>query len=145
MKKRIIIVLCGLILFVGALLVAIIFFNGTGSIEVEIFSYSDVIESFGGGIFVNPSAREDYLKNFESDEILGPITDKYDALEKAEFLWVEIYGKDVRRKKPHRLAYDESEGVWLVKGSLPRNKLGGVPHILIRGSDGKVLYVWHTA
>lgn len=64
------------------------------------------------------------------------------AKKQAEKLWVEIYGESVKDNKPYIVLYDSANKVWLVKGSIPKNTIGGVPNILIQ-ADGKVLAVWH--
>lgn len=84
-----------------------------------------------------------YIERFPSEKVFGPISDAKLAKEKAESLWIEIYGDSIKSKKPYNVAFDEESQVWLVQGSLPINHHGGVPHILIRKSDGKVLAVWH--
>ncbi len=82
-----------------------------------------------------------YIKQFPSEEILGPIDDAKNAEEKAETVWLELYGDEVKNKKPYTIFFDDSNEVWLVEGSLSKNRIGGVPHILIQRSDGKTAIV----
>lgn len=84
-----------------------------------------------------------YINEFPSERILGPTSDRKAAKQKAESLFRELYGDSVKSKKPYTVSFDEKSQVWLVEGSLPENYDGGVPHVLIRKSDGKVLAVWH--
>lgn len=85
-----------------------------------------------------------YIEKFPSEEILGPTNSIKDAKSKAESVWIEKYGEGTKKKKPYSVFFDEETKVWLVQGSLPKNLVGGIPYILIRQSDGKVLAVWHT-
>ena len=84
-----------------------------------------------------------YIDRFPSEKVLGPISDRKSAKENAESLFREIYGDSIKSKKPYTVSFDDKSQVWLVQGSLSKNHDGGVPHILIRKSDGKVLAVWH--
>ena len=84
-----------------------------------------------------------YIDTYPSDKSVGSILDAKDVIVKAENFWIEKYGNGVKKKKPYQVFYDEKNGVWLVKGSLPPNMDGGVPHILIENSTGDVLAVWH--
>ena len=85
-----------------------------------------------------------YIEKFPYDEILGGIDTQEIAKEKAETVWVEIYGNQIKKeKKPYIVFFDSNNEVWLVTGSLPTDMDGGVPYILIQKSDGKVLAVWH--
>lgn len=91
----------------------------------------------------NVSEYSEVVIQFSSDKIVGTVQDVETAKEKAESIWIELYGDEVKEKKPYIVSFDELNEVWLVQGSLPKNKFGGVPYILIQKSDGKVLAVWH--
>lgn len=91
----------------------------------------------------NISEYSEVVIQFSSDKIVGTVQDVETAKEKAESIWIELYGDEVKEKKPYIVLFDELNEVWLVQGSLPENKFGGVPYILIQKSDGKVLAVWH--
>lgn len=91
----------------------------------------------------NISEYSEVVIQFSSDKIVGTVQDVETAKEKAESIWIELYGDEVKEKKPYIVSFDELNEVWLVQGSLPENKFGGVPYILIQKSDGKVLAVWH--
>ena len=56
---------------------------------------------------------------------------------------IEIYGESVKNKKPYNVSFDEQNQVWMIQGTLPKNWDGGVPHILIQKSDGRILAIWH--
>lgn len=85
----------------------------------------------------------DIVASFSSDRVLGTIDSAKDAKEKAEVLWVEIYGEQVREEKPYGVSYDQASKTWLVQGYIPSYTVGGVANVLIRESDGAVLAVWH--
>lgn len=86
---------------------------------------------------------KEYIEEFPSDKQTLPIDDAKVALMEAERIWLDIYGKEVKDKKPYKVFWDKDSDTWLIRGSLPKNMDGGVPYILIRKSDGKVLAVWH--
>ena len=96
---------------------------------------------------IQPFSLSDYsetINDFASDKVLGAVNTSDSAKEKAETVWIEIYGDSVKEDKPYKVYFDEQNQVWLVKGTLPEMYFGGVPYILIQKSDGKVLAVWHT-
>ena len=84
-----------------------------------------------------------YIDNFSSEDDVGSITDAADAIKKAEKIWIEAYGKQVKKEKPYQVFYDENSGIWLVQGTLRANSVGGVANFLADGKTGKVLAVWH--
>ncbi|MBP5780502.1 MAG: hypothetical protein J6X34_04630 [Clostridia bacterium] len=86
---------------------------------------------------------QEFIDTFPSNEYLGKISGKADAVKKAETLFVKIYGKQVKKERPYQIFYDEKAEAWLVQGSLPSNKKGGVAKIIIENDTGKVLAVWH--
>lgn len=94
-------------------------------------------------------ALEDYtvdLEEFSSDEVVGPIADASDAIEKGISVLIDVYGEDlILGEKPFIVFNDKNTDAWMVCGSLPPIPfiLGGTAHIIINGSDGKVLAVWH--
>jgi hypothetical protein len=97
---------------------------------------------------INHFSLDDYdyyinLNRYSSDRILGPVDDAEIAKEKAEDVWIELFGDSVTGKRPYQVMFDETNEVWLVQGTLPKKMLGGIPYIIIQKTDGKVLAVWH--
>ena len=84
-----------------------------------------------------------YINNFSVEDNVGLITDAKDLLRKAESIWVEKYGERVKGQKPYQVLYDEKNDIWLVRGTLHADRMGGVANILVDNSTGKVLAVWH--
>ena len=84
-----------------------------------------------------------YIDNFSSEDNVGSISDAADAAKKAEKIWVETYGKQVKKEKPYQVFYDENNDIWLIQGTLRANSVGGVANFLAEGKTGKVLAVWH--
>lgn len=122
--------------------------------KILIISIAVIIVLFGGGywLYLNSTGEvdtfclQDYSKiidEFPSDIVLGPVDDAKTAKKQAEKIWIDIYGKSVKKEKPYKISFDEDQQVWLVQGTLPRNYNGGTAQILIQKSDGKVLAVWH--
>jgi len=60
----------------------------------------------------------------------------------AEAVWLPIYGKKVLGEKPYQAKLN-SNGVWVVEGSLPKDMDGGVAYIEISKRDGRILEVTH--
>jgi len=78
----------------------------------------------------------------------GVVPNESVALKIAEAVWLPIYGDKIYSQQPFTAEYDENEGYWYVRGSLPRNTegritVGGVAEIKINKSDGKILYINH--
>lgn len=96
------------------------------------------IESF------NVSEYSEEIRKFGSVENVGEVPNSSKAKIVAETLWVKTYGEDIKRMRPYKVLFDSNNEVWLVQGTLPKNKLGGVPNILIQKRDGRVLAIWHT-
>jgi len=113
----------------------------------SFYSYSFWVEISNDNILVCRDYCEE--REFEKQEwLLGKILDANDARKKAELVFIEVYGKEIKKQKPFRTYYDESNNVWLVVGQFPfpcRIMLcvGGTAHIVIDGATGKVLVVWH--
>ncbi len=85
-----------------------------------------------------------YITDFPSDRTVGPVGDAAEARERAEEVWDEVYGDDVVRENTScRVYFDSTAGLWMVTGRLPGYSKGGVPNIIMRKEDGKVLAVWH--
>ena len=69
------------------------------------------------------------------------VPDQETAIKIAEAIWVPIYGDDVLNEKPYVAKLVGN--VWVVRGSLPPQFLGGTAYIEIRKSDCTVLNVTH--
>jgi len=72
------------------------------------------------------------------------VPDKKTAIKIAEAIWLPIYGEDIYKMEPFKAKLIDENKTWLVRGSLPKNSLGGVPIIEIRKSDCKIIRVTHT-
>jgi hypothetical protein len=72
----------------------------------------------------------------------GFVPDEETAIKIAEAIWLPIYGKNVLNEKPY-WAILEGDSVWIVRGSLPKGMVGGVPYIEIRKSNCEILKVEH--
>jgi|GEM_PF-818592 len=84
---------------------------------------------------------------FQKEDVPGPlgfIDSPQTAKEKGVAVLKEIYGEEtLKDEEPFGIAFDEKNQVWLIQGTLPDNMEGGVAHIIIQKSDGKVIAVWH--
>ena len=128
MKKAVIVILAVAVLaVVGASVIPIAYDQSVFS-KVRPFDVDDY---------------QEFIDTFPSNECLGKLSGKTDAVKKAEIILVKIYGKQVKKERPYQIFYDEEAGVWLVQGSLPSNMKGGVANIIIENDTGKVLAVWH--
>lgn len=64
------------------------------------------------------------------------------AIAVAEEVLYEVYGETINDEKPLKATYNESEGTWLVKGTMQELMHGGVAEITI-STDGKILNITH--
>ena len=129
MKKKTIVIICAIILFIGGV-VAILLFNQKPKVgQFNFVEYSN------------------YIIDFPSNIVLGPVNNAESAKDKAQSVWLQLYGESIKDEKPYQVFFDESNEMWLVTGSMPKclfdTTKGGVANITIRKSDGKVLAVWH--
>lgn len=118
------------------LLVSILIILIGGMIMVNIQRKSLNIKKF------DISDYQYYIENFSLEENVGSIVDSKDAQQKAEKIWIKLYGESTKKEKPYQVFYDENSKVWLVHGSIKPTMKGGAAHILIENT-GKVLAVWH--
>ena len=129
MKKKTSVIICAIILFIGGV-VAILLFNQKPKVgQFNFVEYSN------------------YIIDFPSNIVLGPVNNAESAKDKAQSVWLQLYGESIKDEKPYQVFFDESNEMWLVTGSMPKclfdTTKGGVANIIIRKSDGKVLAVWH--
>ena len=99
--------------------------------------YDEIVKSF------NLIDYQDYIDNFSSDKNIDIGNDIKIMLEKVENIWIQEYGDDVKKQKPYEVFYDETSKVWLIRGTLPSDTVGGVANILVDNDTGKVLAIWH--
>ena len=72
----------------------------------------------------------------------GMVPDKETAIKIAESIWYPIYGSQIYTEQPF-VAELEGDTVWFVRGSLPKDRVGGCAEIRLRKSDAAVLDVNH--
>ncbi|HWW40254.1 NTF2 fold immunity protein [Pedobacter sp.] len=60
----------------------------------------------------------------------------------AQMLFVRVYGEKVLKKKPF-VATLKNGNVWVVEGSIDKGVDGGVPHLEMQKSDGKIVDLFH--
>lgn len=70
------------------------------------------------------------------------VPDAETAKKVAEAIWLPIYGNKIYSEKPYVVSL-KGDSVWVVTGSISKNKTGGVAYIEIRKSDCKILKVIH--
>lgn len=131
--KRAFMVIGGVLLLIVAIISA-----------VHVWHYC-IRPSIVGDFDLNDYSLE--LDKFPHDGIVGPINDANAAKEKGiEELKVVFGEEQINNEKPFTTYYDKATNTWLLVGSLPVRpfQFGGVAHIIINGSDGDVLAVWHT-
>ena len=72
----------------------------------------------------------------------GYVPDEETAITIAVAVWNPIYGKEkIRGEKPYKATL--KNGVWTVRGSLPKGWVGGVAEAEISKDDGRILRVIH--
>ena len=83
-----------------------------------------------------------YFEGYGFDKSRGMVPDRETAIKIAESIWYPIYGSQIYTEQPF-IAELESDTVWIVRGSLPKDRVGGCAEIRLRKSDAAVLYVDH--
>ena len=121
MKKKTIVIICAIILFIGGV-VAILLFNQKPKVgQFNFVEYSN------------------YIIDFPSNIVLGPVNNAESAKDKAQSVWLQLYGESIKDEKPYQVFFDESNEMWLVTGSMPKclfdTTKGGVANIIIRKSE----------
>ena len=72
----------------------------------------------------------------------GYVPDNATAVQIAQIIFVRVYGEKVLEKKPFAATLKNGT-IWIVEGSLDKGIDGGVPHIEIQKSDGKIINLVH--
>lgn len=85
----------------------------------------------------NKAKMDNNINNLSIDYV----PNKETAEKVAEAIWLPIYGEKVYGQKPYDVSL--SNGVWIVKGTLPKGMRGGVAYIEINKKDCRVLKVIH--
>lgn len=91
-------------------------------------------------------ADDSYLSYIEKDplnEKLDSVSDANDLVNQIESIWIGIYGDRIKEQRPYQVFYDEKNAIWMVKGTLKENELGGVAYALIADGTWEVLAIWH--
>ncbi|MBE6713624.1 MAG: hypothetical protein E7580_08995 [Ruminococcaceae bacterium] len=86
----------------------------------------------------------EYFPKEDVPESLGVIDSPQTAKEKGMAVLKKLYGEEtLKDEEPFGVSFDEENQAYLIQGTLPDNMVGGVAHILIQKTDGKVIAVWH--
>lgn len=72
----------------------------------------------------------------------GYVPNAATAIKIAEAVLPNIYGEQVNEKKPFKATLVD-ESIWVINGTLPSDMDGGVPHIEIQKSDGRIIKIIH--
>ena len=111
------------------------------TITVRIESSNEPYEK-GSDFDISQYKEELYSFQWQGDSI-APVNSVEEAAKAAEQLWNVVFDYDIETKRPFIVSYDETNKIWLIKGSMRELRGGGVPYALIT-IDGKVLAIWHT-
>jgi len=96
-----------------------------------------IITLMAVSVFVAETAKH----NFKPKD--GYVPDAKTAIKIAVAVWEPIYGeKQIAGEKPYRANLD-TNGLWIVEGSLPEGWDGGVAIAEIAKDDGRILRVSH--
>jgi len=85
---------------------------------------------------------EKEISIFSSSICTQPVYTSQDAVHVAKSIWIEVYGYGVLLNRPYIVSFDDSNNVWLIKGSANGIHLGGIPYLLVH-QDGSVIAIWH--
>lgn len=85
---------------------------------------------------VSPSSKRGFVPKE------GYVPDEATAIAVAEAVLVPIYGRDkIQSERPFHAKFES--GTWMVEGSLPEGREGGVATVKLLKSDGRILFVIH--
>jgi hypothetical protein len=84
-----------------------------------------------------------YIYNYSHNLRVEAVPNEEVAIQIAEAVLIPIYGEDVLLNRPFKAIYDKSLKSWIVIGTLPEGYLGGVPEIVIRRKDGRIMKITH--
>jgi len=75
----------------------------------------------------------------------GYIPDAKTARNIARKIFIKKFGyiDTYINNKPFTVEFDEKNDVWIVSGNMRKQQAGGVPFVILRKSDGKVIAIWH--
>ena len=71
----------------------------------------------------------------------GQVPDAAAAVRLAEAAWRPIFGEEIETQRPFTARLEDS--VWVVKGTLPPGRIGGVAMARVARRDGRILSVNH--
>lgn len=81
-------------------------------------------------------------KNGKLNQKEDQSSDSNVAISLAGEKWLEIYGKSVNEQKPF-VAEKKNDSLWIVQGTLPKNRLGGVAYAEVNIKTKKVIKYTH--
>lgn len=84
------------------------------------------------------------LHGFSGRLSVVAVPDEKTAVGIAETVLLSVYGEDVLDKKPFHATFNTTKKEWIITSSLPEGYVGGVPEIVIRQSDGKIMKISHS-
>lgn len=111
------------------------------TITVRIESSNKPYEK-GPDFDISQYKEELYSFQWQGDSI-APVNSVEEAAKAAGQLWNVVFNYDIETERTFIVSYDETNKIWLIKGSMRELTGGGVPYALIT-IDGKVLAIWHT-
>ena len=103
------------------------------------------------GIKIYDENEIDCKKLIQKYELPKNVLDDYriiesekDAIKLAESVILIVYGNEEKSRFSLEAIYDKEQDVWLVKGQLKDGEVGGVPYIVMRASNGQIVFLSHT-
>ena len=154
MKKKIIRWIAGIatLIIIGALITVL--YNSNSEIESsddDENMYDSEPSPFDACVNVYdfeicPFETDGYLwciEEFPSNEKIDSVSDTNDLVHQIESIWIKIYGDRITEQRPYKVFYDKKSAIWMVKGTLPENMMGGVAYALVADNTWEVLAIWH--
>ena len=95
-------------------------------------------------------AMEDIVKKYNlsanalQNSDLELVKDEKIAVEIAEIVLINVYGKEIKEKFPLIVNFDSEFNVWILEGQLKKGTFGGIPYVVIKKKDGQVVYLSHS-
>lgn len=136
MKKRVWIRQC----IILAVFIAVIIFVCTKDYWV---STKDSFTPYVGAIDIYNATREELIEFDKSNYagVFGEVKNAKEAVQIAAEIVREEYGND---EYPYIVKFNKNANAWIVKGSLPIFRVGGVASVAIDKNTGEILMMIHT-
>jgi len=103
-------------------------------------------EPYGGSIDIYQSNEKELTANTlaKYKKKFGIIKSETEAFKVAIEVLNDVYGDYVKDECPFLIKFNKNANAWVVSGTLSDEEKGGVGSVVIKASNGEILYLVHT-